>query len=58
MGAQQTGIVPMKYTNLVRDSQYLEETKVIAGKIYKEDKINSEKLIQRWLSGSIEFADA
>jgi RecG-like helicase len=58
MGSQQTGVIPFKYTDLMRDSSYLEETKVIAGKIYKEDKINSEKLIQRWLSGSIEFADA
>ena len=42
----------------MRDSDYLEETKMIADKIYKEDKENSEKLIQRWLSGSIDFADA
>jgi hypothetical protein len=42
----------------MRDSSFLEETKVIAEKIYKEDKVNSNKLIQRWLSGSIEFADA
>ena len=47
-----------KYTDLMRDSAYLEETKEIAEKIYKDDKTNSDKLIQRWLSGSIEFADA
>jgi ATP-dependent DNA helicase RecG len=58
MGSQQTGVIPFKYTDLMRDSSFLEETKVIAGKIYKEDKVNSDKLIQRWLSGSIEFADA
>ncbi len=58
MGSQQTGVIPFKYTDLMRDSSFLEETKVIAEKIYKEDKVNSDKLIQRWLSGSIEFADA
>ena len=58
MGSQQTGVIPFKYTDLMRDSSFLEETKVIAEKIYKEDKVNSNKLIQRWLSGSIEFADA
>ena len=58
MGSQQTGVIPFKYTDLMRDSDYLEETRMIADKIYKEDKKNSEKLIQRWLSGSIDFADA
>jgi ATP-dependent DNA helicase RecG len=58
MGSQQTGVIPFKYTDLMRDSAYLEETKEIAEKIYKDDKTNSDKLIQRWLSGSIEFADA
>tara|TARA_B100000900_G_C20593504_1_gene722467 strand:- start:713 stop:2773 length:2061 start_codon:yes stop_codon:yes gene_type:complete len=58
MGSQQTGVIPFKYTDLMRDSAYLEETKEIAENIYKEDRVNSEKLIQRWLSGSIEFADA
>ena len=37
MGAQQTGIVPMKYTNLVRDSQYLMETKKVAELICNEE---------------------
>ena len=58
MGSQQTGVIPFKYTDLMRDSDYLEETKLIAEKIYSTDKENSKKLIQRWLSGSIEFADA
>ena len=58
IGSQQTGVIPFKYTDLMRDSTYLEETKEIAEKIYKDDKTNSDKLIQRWLSGSIEFADA
>tara|TARA_B100000945_G_scaffold138127_1_gene110392 strand:+ start:15860 stop:17923 length:2064 start_codon:yes stop_codon:yes gene_type:complete len=58
MGAQQTGIVPMKYTNLVRDSQYLMETKKIAELICNEDPDLANQLIERWISGSIAFADA
>ena len=58
MGSQQTGVIPFKYTDLMRDSDYLEETKMIADNIYREDREISKKLIQRWLSGSIEFADA
>ena len=58
MGAQQTGIVPMKYTNLVRDSQYLMETKKVAESICNEDPELANQLIERWISGSIAFADA
>ena len=58
MGAQQTGIVPMKYTNLVRDSQYLMETKKVAESICSEDPELANQLIERWISGSIAFADA
>ena len=58
MGAQQTGIVPMKYTNLVRDSQYLMETKKVAESICNEDPKLANQLIERWISGSIGFADA
>ena len=58
MGAQQTGIVPMKYTNLVRDSQYLIETKKVAESICNEDPELANQLIERWISGSIAFADA
>ena len=58
MGAQQTGIVPMKYTNLVRDSQYLMETKKVAELICNEDPDLANQLIERWISGSIAFADA
>ena len=58
MGAQQTGIVPMKYTNLVRDSQYLMGTKKVAEVICDEDPELANQLIERWISGSIAFADA
>jgi len=58
MGAQQTGVVPMKYTNLVRDSQYLMETKKVAEQICEEDPKLANQLIDRWISGSIAFADA
>jgi len=58
MGAQQTGIVPMKYTNLVRDSQYLMETKKVAELICNEEPDLANQLIERWISGSIAFADA
>ena len=58
MGAQQTGIVPMKYTNLVRDSQYLMETKKDAELICNEEPELANQLIERWISGSIAFADA
>jgi len=58
MGAQQTGIVPMKYTNLVRDSQYLMGTKKVAEVICDEDPELANQLINRWISGSIAFADA
>jgi len=58
MGAQQTGIVPMKYTNLVRDSQYLMETKKVAELICNEEPELANQLIERWISGSIAFADA
>ena len=46
MGAQQTGIVPFKYANLIRDSRYLEETKLIAEKIFNEDRQLANKLIR------------
>ena len=58
MGAQQTGIVPMKYTNLVRDSQNLMETKKVAELICNEEPELANQLIERWISGSIDFADA
>jgi len=58
MGAQQTGIVPMKYTNLVRDSQYLMGTKKVAEVICDENPELANQLINRWISGSIAFADA
>ena len=58
MGAQQTGKVPMKYTNLVRDSQYLMGTKKVAEVICDEDPKLANQLIERWISGSIAFADA
>ena len=58
MGAQQTGIVPFKYANLIRDSRYLEETKLIAEKIFNEDRQLANKLIKRWVSGSMAYADA
>ncbi len=58
MGAQQTGIVPMKYTNLVRDSQYLMETKKVAESICNKEPELAHQLIERWISGSIAFADA
>ncbi|MFL2727418.1 MAG: ATP-dependent DNA helicase RecG [Gammaproteobacteria bacterium] len=57
MGAQQTGIVPFKYANLIRDSRYLEETKLIAEKIFNEDRQLANKLIKRWVSGSMAYAD-
>jgi ATP-dependent DNA helicase RecG len=58
MGAQQTGIVPMKYTNLVRDSQYLMGSKKVAEVICDENPELANQLINRWISGSIAFADA
>ena len=58
MGAQQTGIVPMKYTNLIRDSQYLMETKKVAELICNEEPELANQLIERWISGSIAFTDA
>jgi hypothetical protein len=48
----------MKYTNLVRDSQYLMETKKVAELICNEEPELANQLIERWISGSIAFADA
>jgi len=58
MGAQQTGVIPMKYTNLVRDHKYLMGTKKVAESICEKDPELANQLIDRWISGSIAFADA
>ena len=58
MGAQQTGVIPMKYTNLVRDHKYLMGTKKVAESICEKDPELANQLIDRWISGSITFADA
>jgi len=58
LGSQQTGIVPLKYTNLIRDSRFLESTKNIAENLSKENPATAENLVKRWLSGSIGYAEA
>lgn len=58
MGAQQTGVIPFKYTNLIRDSKYIAETKEIAETISKNNPMVAKKLSKRWVSGSIDYADA
>ncbi|MEK9650473.1 MAG: ATP-dependent DNA helicase RecG, partial [Gammaproteobacteria bacterium] len=58
LGSQQTGIVPLKYTNLLRDSKFLESTKTIAEVLSKESPATAENLVQRWLSGSMNYAEA
>ena len=58
LGSQQTGIVPLKYTNLIRDSRFLESTKNIAENLTKENPATAENLVKRWLSGSIGYAEA
>jgi ATP-dependent DNA helicase RecG len=58
MGAQQTGDIPMKYTNLVRGHKYLMGTKKVAEAICEKDPELANQLIDRWISGSITFADA
>ena len=58
LGAQQTGIVPLKYTNLIRDSRFLESTKKIAESLIQQKPQVAENLIKRWLAGSIGYAEA
>ena len=58
MGQEQTGVVPFKYVDLVRDSKFIEESTDLAKQIIADDKQLTDKLIQRWLSGSIDYADA
>ena len=58
MGQEQTGVVPFKYVDLVRDSKFIEESTDLAKQIISDDKKLTDKLIQRWLSGSIDYADA
>jgi len=58
LGSQQTGIVPLKYTNLIRDSRFLESTKNIAENLTKENPATADNLVKRWLSGSIGYAEA
>jgi hypothetical protein len=42
----------------VRDSKFIEESTDLAKQIISDDKKLTDKLIQRWLSGSIDYADA
>jgi len=42
----------------VRDSKFIEESTDLAKQIIADDKQLTDKLIQRWLSGSIDYADA
>ena len=58
LGSQQTGIVPLKYTNLIRDSRFLESTKKIAESLIQQKPQVAENLINRWLAGSIGYAEA
>ena len=58
LGSQQTGIVPLKYTNLIRDSRFLESTKKIAENLTQQKPKVAENLINRWLAGSIGYAEA
>ena len=58
LGSQQTGILPLKYTNLIRDSRFLESAKNIAENLTKENPATAENLVKRWLSGSIGYAEA
>ena len=58
LGSQQTGILPFRYANLIRDNKYLADTKNIAENIYDADKEKANQLMKRWISGIISYADA
>ena len=58
LGSQQTGVLPFRYANLVRDNKYLTDTKNIAERIYDADKEKANQLMKRWISGIISYADA
>ena len=58
IATQQTGILPFRYANLVRDNKYLADTKNIAENIYDADKEKANQLMKRWISGIISYANA
>ena len=58
LGSQQTGILPFRYANLIRDNKYLADTKNIAENIYDADKEKANQLMKRWISGIISYANA
>ena len=58
LGSQQTGVLPFRYANLVRDNKYLTDTKNIAERIYDADKEKANQLMKRWISGIISYANA
>ena len=53
MGQEQTGVVPFKYVDLVRDSKFIVESTDLAKQIISDDKKLTDKLIQRWLSDQL-----
>lgn len=57
LGTRQTGLPQMRIANLVRDARFLPGIRRIADKMIKDNPVQSEKLMQRWLSNRIEYGN-
>lgn len=57
LGTRQTGLPQMRIANLIRDARLLPGIRQIADKMIRENPVQSEKLMQRWLSNRIGYGN-
>ncbi|PXF64145.1 ATP-dependent DNA helicase RecG [Kangiella spongicola] len=57
LGTRQTGDVGLRFADLVRDAELVEELQQIAKQLAHESPQVAEKISQRWLGSRQEFAD-
>jgi ATP-dependent DNA helicase RecG len=58
LGTKQTGLAEFKIADLNRDKQTLNHVRPIAFKILNDYPTLTDKLIQRWLAGKSDYAQA
>jgi len=57
LGTRQTGLPQMRIANLIRDARLLPGIRQIADKMIRENPVQSEKLMQRWLSNRMGYGN-
>lgn len=57
LGPRQTGLPQMRIANMIRDARLLPDIRMVADNMIRDYPIQTEKLMQRWLSHRIDYGN-